>query len=254
MSHDLREKMATWPGHTKYDFNVDVRGIAPGKDFYLELNSLHLSEHVSTHMDAPAHFAKGKWHVDQIPTQNIVGAGVVVDISDKAFKDPDAEVTVDDLTKWEETYGRIPDRAFVFMNSGWEHRWNNITAFLGNDKENTTGFHFPGFHPAATKWLVDNRDIMAIGVDSISLDNARTNDHGTHRYAMGHNVMGFEMVANLSRVPPRGSTIYALPMKVHDGSGAPVRILAVLNGAANLNSGLFMPLTMILCSLLEYLD
>ena len=78
--------------------------------FSLELNSISLSEHVGTHMDAPSHFAKGHWHVDQIPTQNLIADGVVVDIKEKAESNPDAELTVEDLEKWEETYGRIPNR------------------------------------------------------------------------------------------------------------------------------------------------
>ncbi|XP_064641427.1 isatin hydrolase-like [Lineus longissimus] len=238
MTHALIDngKMPSYPGHTPYNFTINVRG--PYKllnNVNVELNTILLSEHTATHIDAPSHVG-GKSRVHQIPDQDLIGPGVVIDISEKAKMDKDAELLLEDVLKYEETYGRIPNRAFVFCNSGWEKYWMDKKAFLGTDQWNIVSeLHSPGFSLEATKWLVEQRYIIGIGTDTVSFEKTHTKTLPVHRYLLGEkNRVGFEMVANLSRVPPAGATVYAFPMKIYDGSGAPVRMFAILNGGFGL--------------------
>ncbi|XP_064618879.1 isatin hydrolase-like [Lineus longissimus] len=236
MTHNLvgNDEMPKWPGHKKYTFTIENRGNYHGTGLYVELNSISLSEHTATHMDAAAHLGKpGNRRVHQIPQRDLVSEAVVVDIREKAKANREAELTVDDLKKWESKYGRIPNRAFVFMNSGWEQYWTNKTAFLGTKSfDDMNSLHYPGVSESATRWLIDERHVLAIGVDTISLDPSSSTTAGTHRYLLGEkNLFGFEMVANLNSLPPRGATVFAFPMKIYDGSGAPLRMFAFWNNA-----------------------
>ena len=186
-------------------------------------------EHIGTHMDAPAHFTKGKWHINDIPLVNLIGPAVVIDISSRASIDSDTQLDLEDIINWENKYGRITDGAIVFMYSGWGAKWPNKVDFFGSSTYNdTTTLHFPGFHPDAINWLVNNRTIVGFGVDTASLDYGQSTQFMAHRLGLSANVYGLENVANLNLLQPVGATVVAMPMKIKSGSGAPCRIIAML--------------------------
>jgi kynurenine formamidase len=180
-------------------------------------------------MDAPIHFAEGKAAADAVPVGAGIGPLVRVDVSAQAAKDPDYRLAVADLLKWEEQHGRVPDGAIVVMYSGWGERWPDRRRYLGTDKPgDTANLHFPGFSKEAAEFLVTQRTIDAIGVDTASIDYGPSKDFIVHRIINGANKPGFENLANLDRVPPKGATLVALPMKIAGGSGGPLRAIAVL--------------------------
>jgi kynurenine formamidase len=118
------------------------------------------------------------------------------------------------------------------MDSGWYKHVKNVTKFLGNDKGDKTRLKFPGFHPGATKWLLDNREIYALGVDTVSLDYAGSTQFLTHRLALGRNIIGLENVNNLDKIPEAGTMIYAFPIYIKNGTGGPTRIIAMWDSGA----------------------
>lgn len=188
-------------------------------------NILSYWEHSGTHMDAPGHFVKGTWTVDQIPAARLIAPAVVIHIHERAMNNTDAQVTPDDLRGWEDRYGRIPASAVVFMHSGWESRVNDETSYRNADSGGT--MHFPGFHPEAAAMLVKERNINGIGVDTLSLDYGRSADFKTHVTVLGAYKFGLENVANLARIPPSGATVFIGAPKVANGSGGPLRALAI---------------------------
>jgi kynurenine formamidase len=154
---------------------------------------------------------------------------VVVDVRDKAKADRDYRLTVGDLQEWETAHGRIPDGAIVLMYSGWGQYWPDKKRYLGTDVfGDVADLHFPGFSKEAAEWLVHERKIAAIAVDTASMDYGPTKDYPVHQTINGANLPAFENVANVDRLPPSGATLIALPMKIGGGSGAPTRIIAVL--------------------------
>jgi kynurenine formamidase len=183
-------------------------------------------EHSGTHMDAPAHFVKGGVSADKMPLENFVVPLAVCDIRQKARANPDAEVTLEDLTAWERANGRLPDGAFVMMNSGWDARAGDPKAYLNQDSSNT--MHFPGFAPAAAEFLVKERKISGIGVDTLSLDFGAAKAFNSHVAVLGAGKYGLENVANLSNVPAVGATLIVGIPKVENASGGPVRLMAAL--------------------------
>jgi kynurenine formamidase len=182
-------------------------------------------EHTGTHMDAPAHFVTARWFVHEIPASRLIGPAVVIHIHEKATANPDAQVTPDDIRAYEDRYGRIPDGAVVFMHSGWEQWVNDEASYRRADSTGT--MHFPGFHPEAAQMLVEERNILGIGVDTLSLDYGRSTDFKTHLTILGANKWGLENVANLARIPPRGATVFVGAPKLANGSGGPLRLIAV---------------------------
>jgi kynurenine formamidase len=188
-------------------------------------NEITFDEHTGTHLDAPVHFIANGGPADRIAVDRLIAPLAVVTIQDRAAKDADTMVAVDDLLAWEKRYGRLPAGAFVAMHSGWEAHIGNTDRFLNRDARGT--MHAPGFSEAAARFLVQERDIVGAGVDTLSLDAAAAQKFVAHLALLGAGKYGVELMANLARVPPAGATIIVGGPK-HDGaSGGPVRILAV---------------------------
>jgi kynurenine formamidase len=188
-------------------------------------NNWSLPEHIGTHMDAPQHFVLGRWMLHQIPIRSLIAPAVVIHIHERAAQNPDAQVTVEDLRAWENRYGPIPEGAAVLMHSGWEARVRDQDAYRNLDSKGV--MHFPGFHPEAAEFLVRERNIVGIGVDTLSLDYGPSTDFKTHIIVLGANKWGLENLANLAKVPPNGATIFVGALKVQNASGGPLRVIAV---------------------------
>lgn len=136
---------------------------------------------------------------------------------------------VEDLQKWEQTNGRIPDGAIVIMNSGWTYRWPNKTLTFNTETPgDPSTFHFPGWHEDAVSWLMTNRNINVLGVDTPSNDYGMSTEFPVHVILGAHNISGVENVANLDAIPEAGTVISAGVIKLQDGSGGPVRMFAML--------------------------
>jgi kynurenine formamidase len=181
-------------------------------------------EHSGTHMDAPGHFIAGGRLAPEITLEELFVPLVVIDISRRAARDPDAVVELRDLHRFESRHGRVPRRAAVCMYSGWEKRVDDPDAFknVGADGK----YHFPGFGIEATEWLLGNRDIAAIGVDTMSLDHGSSTTFDVHLALLGADKYGLENLANLKRIPPRGARAFVGLIPWEEGSGGPCRVVA----------------------------
>jgi len=182
-------------------------------------------EHIGTHMDAPVHFAPNGLFVDQIAPESLVVPAAVVDISERAARDPDTVVTPDDILAWERRHGRLPDGAAVLMVSGWGEKVGSAAAFRNPDSAGV--MHFPGFGKAAVDFLLAERNVSGIGVDTLSLDHGPSANFEVHYTWLSTNRWGLENLSNLNAIPPVGATIFVGAPKVAAGSGGPSRVMAV---------------------------
>jgi kynurenine formamidase len=228
LTYSFDEHTIYWP--TAKPFQLETVSFAKtAAGYWYAANNICLAEHGGTHMDAPIHFAEGKRAADEIPLQQFIGPAVVIDVRTQAAQDIDYQVTVADLEAWEKQHGQIPPGAIVLMLSGWGSRWPDKQKYLGTDKPgDVANLHFPGFSRQAAEFLVSQRDIDAIGVDTASMDYGQSQDFIVHQIINGANKPGLENVANLEKLPATGATLIALPMKIARGSGGPVRIIALL--------------------------
>jgi kynurenine formamidase len=229
LTHSFGPDTIYWPTDQQgFDLEVVSKG-ETGAGYWYEANRICTAEHGGTHMDAPIHFAAGQPSAAEVPVEAGIGPLVRIDVSAAAARDPDYRLSVEDLRRWEKRWGRIPPGAIVLMYSGWAARWSDRARYMGTDVPgDTANLHFPGFGEAAARFLVEERDVKAIGVDTASIDHGASTDFIVHRVVSGAGMPAFENLANLDRVPPRGATLVALPMKIEGGSGGPLRAIAIL--------------------------
>lgn len=227
LTHAFGPSTIYWPTDTA-GFQLEELAYGPteGGWFYASY-AFSSAEHGGTHLDAPIHFAQGRLTADEIPLSGLMGPASVVDVSDRAH--PDYLVTVQDLEGWEADHGPLPDGGILLLRTGWGERWDDPAAYLGTDLEGPEAvaeLHFPGLSPVAATWLADQRGIVAVGIDTPSIDYGQSQDFAAHVALYAENISGFENVANLHLLPEAGAYVVALPMKIEGGSGGPLRIVA----------------------------
>jgi kynurenine formamidase len=230
LSHDYSDQTVFWPTAEPFKLEKVADGVTP-QGYYYAANNFATSEHGGTHIDAPVHFAKGHWSVDQIPLEKLTGDAVVVDVTAKCASQPDYRVTTEDFTAWEQTNGEIPSDAIVLIRTGYSQYWPDAAKYLGTAERGEAAvakLHFPGLHPDAAKWLADTRKVKALGLDTASIDYGQSKMYESHQLLYGRDIPAFENLTNLDRLPARGAFIVALPMKIKGGSGAPLRAVAFL--------------------------
>lgn len=230
LTHDFSSDTVYWPTGEGFKLETVFKGTTD-KGYYYAANKYTAEEHGGTHIDAPVHFAEGKETLDEIPIENLIGPAVVIDVSKKALSDPDYLIGVGDFTEWEAVNGKIPEKSIVLLNTGYARYWPDRVKYMGTDKkgqEAIKDLHFPGLDPEAALWLIRQRDISAIGLDTPSIDYGQSKLFESHRMLFKENIPAFENVANLDKLPAKGALVIALPMKIKGGSGGPLRIVALV--------------------------
>lgn len=188
-------------------------------------NKWTMFDHMGTHIDATNHFDPAGFALEEIPVASLVAPLVVVDMRAKAGKDNDALLDVDDLRAWEKMHGPIPPGAMLCMLSGWANKVVDPHGYLNMDASNT--MHFPGIPVATIEFLLRERDIAGVGVDTISFDPGHDKEFKSHKALFKGGKWGVENIANLQDVPPAGAYAFIGAMKVEGASGGPVRLLAL---------------------------
>ena len=226
LTYSFSDETIYWPTGEPFTLERVAYGTTEAGYFYAA-NNFTAAEHGGTHLDAPIHFAEGRQTADQIPLDRLIGPAVVVDVSTRS--QPDYQVQVADIEAWENAYGPIPAGAIVLLRTGWGARWPDRQRYLGTDEtgpEAVPELHFPGLSPTAARWLVEERQIDAVGIDTPSIDFGQSTTFESHLILYAADIPGFENVANLDQLPENGSYVVALPMKIEGGSGGPLRIVA----------------------------
>jgi len=230
LSHSYSAETIYWPTEEGFKFEREFDGLTE-KGYYYAANKFCSAEHGGTHIDAPVHFFKDGQTVDQIPVKQFFGQTMVIDVTQKSEKNPDYEVSIQDFTDWESHHGMIPHDSIVLLNTGFARYWPDKLKYTGTTKtgpQAVAELHFPGLHPDAAEWLVENRRINAVGLDTPSIDFGQSKLFHSHRILCKNNILPIENLANLDKLPEIGAFVVALPMKIEGGSGAPLRMIAII--------------------------
>lgn len=229
LTHAFNPGTLYWPTSPGgFELQQLAYGNTPGGWFYSSY-AFASPEHGGTHLDAPIHFAAGKRTNDQIPLDQLINHAVVLDISARAATDPDAMLTVPEVNAFETEHGRIRAGALVLLRTGWDRHWGNRLAYFGDSTPgDASRLHFPGFSPEAARLLVNERGIGGLGVDTPSIDAGASTDFMVHRILMEQDGIGLENLKDLDQLPATGTILLALPMKIENGSGGPVRVVAMV--------------------------
>jgi kynurenine formamidase len=228
LTYDFDENSVYWPTNVPFRHDTVSFGINASGYFYSSFR-FSAEEHGGTHFDSPLHFAAGGRSIEQIPADELTGPAISVDVSSGSARDRDYLVTTGDFAQWEKQHGRIPEKSIVLLHTGFGQYWKDHLKYTGTLKLGAGGvaeLHFPGLSPEAAKWLVVNRKIKAVGIDTPSIDFGQSKDFMTHRILCGSNVTAYENIANLGQLPATGTYLVAAPMKIRGGSGSPLRLLA----------------------------
>ncbi|MCA0931160.1 cyclase family protein [Lutimonas saemankumensis] len=231
LSHDYSKETIYWVTAKEFELDTVFMG-ETDKGYYYAANNFSTAEHGGTHIDAPIHFAKGAQTVDEIPLERLIGKAVKVDISSNAMNNNDYLISVDDFLNWEKEHNMtIPEKAIVLLQTGHAEYYPQKEKYLGTDQRGNDAIallHFPGLSPQAAAWLVKERNINAIGIDTPSIDFGQSQDFQSHVILLSENIPAFENLTNLNQLPDTDFEIIALPMKIKGGSGAPLRIIAIV--------------------------
>ena len=224
LTQPLSEKFPNWEGTAKSPFEARTLGQIE-KDGYFS-RYISLPEHFATHVDAPAHFAAGRWTVDQIPPERLLGPLVLLDVRYRVRGNADYQIAIDDVANWEQANGQIPAGAIVVAYTGWASRWTSMKDYRNADAAGA--MHFPGFLPETARFLVESRNVVALGIDTMSVDSGASKSWPVHKYTASRSVYHIENLGDLSRVPEAGALIVAAPAKLAGGSGGPARVLVLV--------------------------
>ena len=200
----------------KFDFSKD------GYNLYW----WHIIEHAGTHLDAPIHFSASGMTAEKLPADALVTPLAVLDVADKAAQNPDYLVSRDDLAGWEKKHGRLPENCCVAMHSGWDRHVDEPAKFTGKDAAGV--LHFPGFGLDAVEWLMQERRVAGLAVDTLSLDHGPSKEFKVHYAWLPSGRWGLENVAGLDKLPATGATLVAGLAKVKDATGGPARLFALV--------------------------
>ena len=219
-----------WPtSPTRFELRQLEHGETDGGYFYSS-NAFCTPEHGGTHLDAPVHFAERGMSNERIPLGRLMGPGIVIDVAAKAAANRDYVLSIGDVAAWEAKHGLIPAGAMVLLRTGWGKFWPDAKAYLGDDTPgDASRLHFPSYGADAARWLIVERHIAVLGIDTASIDHGPSTDFMVHRIAAAANVVGLENLARLELLPETGSWIMALPIKIGGGSGGPVRVIALID-------------------------
>ena len=228
LTYPFDEHTIYWPNNAHFQWEKSSWGHTH-QGYWYASGVFSASEHGGTHLDAPIHFAESGWSVDEIPLSHLTGKAIVLDIRSQTRLNPDYTLLVDDIEKWENHYGTIPSHAIVFLLTGWGQYWPDPSRYLGSPTpQDATTLHFPGFSAEAISFLVDQRAIVGIGIDTASIDPGQSQNFLAHQVLGKANRFAIENVAHLEKLPPQGASITALPMKIKGGTGGPVRVMATV--------------------------
>ena len=232
LSHEYSHETVYWVTAKEFELDTVFAG-ETDKGFYYSAYNFTTAEHGGTHIDAPIHFSKTGQTVEEIPLERLIGPAIKIDVSNNANGNADYLITVEDLTNWETQMGyEIPEGSIVLLQTGFAKYYPNKEQYLGTNERGDHAvalLHFPGLSPEAAQWLVANRSIHAIGIDTPSIDYGQSKLFKSHVILLSENIPAFENLTNLDKLPNDDFEIIALPMKIKGGSGAPLRIVAILD-------------------------
>jgi kynurenine formamidase len=230
LTHAFHPGIPHWPGFNNeervttyyYDPGIGIKG-----DGFLA-HEYRIPGQWGTHCDPPAHFIKGKRFIDDISVKEMILPLVVIDVSKQAKKNPDYQITMNDVKAWEGKYGKIPERAFVAMRTDWSKRWPSKEKMANKDDKGVA--HYPGWSKKVLTYLYEERKITASGHEPTDTDpgiSTSKGDYSLEAYVLGQDKYQIELLTNLDKVPEYGAIAVVTFAKPKRGSGFPARVFAI---------------------------
>lgn len=224
LSHEFNSATPRWPGFEPLKKEKKLEfGEYPVRAFQYSFAGQY-----GTHVDVPGHADANGRTLEELKIKECVLPLCVIDCSKKVEINADYMLMLDDIYEYEKQYGRIPKGAFVAMRSDWSKRWPEQEKFENKDKNGEC--HYPGWGFEAIKYLVEKREIAAVGHETFDTDPPFVKQQRFFKaecYLLKQNKYQIEMLTNLNKVPPRGAIIFCTFVKETGGTGFPARCFAI---------------------------
>ncbi|WP_158455331.1 cyclase family protein [Pseudomonas fluorescens] len=219
LSHIISPTIPLWPNDPPMTFDVVA---SQEKDGYY-LRRFSIGEHSATHMNAPNSFHPNAIGIDAYEPASLVRPAVVIDTRPLTQDNPDYVIGIQDIEKWEQTHGHIDQGSVVLFYTGWQELWNDPKRFINEDEK---GPHFPGVGAAATTFLLEERRIAGVGIDTHGADPGQDTVYATNSQILAKNGIVLECLTNLDQLPAKGTTLVIGVLRLKEGSGSPVSVMA----------------------------
>ena len=222
LSHVIDARTPVFPG----DPPVEIRPAARIEQDGYYLQSLTFGEQAGTHWAAPAHFHEGQPFADELDPADFFRPAVVLDVRAATVRDPDFTLGVPDIRQWEAVCGPIPPDSAVIMWTGFEDRWGDPAAYLNADAAGR--LHYPGFGAEAARWLIEQRSIGALGIDTMGIDPGADTSYAANQLLLRQHRLHLENLCGLSQLPSAGAWIVIGGLRVRAGSGSPATVFGLI--------------------------
>ncbi|EHC19531.1 cyclase family protein [Fischerella thermalis JSC-11] len=222
LSHVIDTNIPQWRGDPAVEFETVAEIETDG--YYLRRFSL--GEHSATHVNAPKSFYNSGAAIDQYAAESLVLPAVVINIQQQVAINPDYSLTVADILLWEKQHGEIPLGNLVLLYTGWQEKWCDRTAFINQDAQGN--MHFPGFGSDAAEFLLNERHITGVGIDTHGIDSGQDTNFTINNLVLAKPRIVLENLTNLDQLPPKGATLVIGILRLRDGSGSPAGVMALI--------------------------
>ena len=217
LSHTIDLNIPRWSGDPPVEFETVATLETDG--YYLRRFSI--GEHSGTHINAPSSFHADGVGIDAYSAQSLIVPAIVIDVCDRSAINPDYALTIADVSAWEEKYSQVPPESVVLLYTGWQEKWLDRDAFLNQN-------HFPGFGEEATRFLLQERKIAGVGIDTHGVDPGQDASFTTNYQVLSQPRLVLENLTNLDRLPPTGTTLIVGILRLSKGSGSPAAVMALV--------------------------
>jgi kynurenine formamidase len=223
LSHIITPDIPMWTSDPSVEFEINAWRDRDG--YYLR--RFAMGEHSATHINAPISFHADGIGIDRYTAESLVVPSVVIDIRSQAAANPDYAIALPEILNWEQQHGQIPAASVVLLFTGWQDKWENAAAFFNYDSAGKP--HFPGFGIETTQFLLTERQIAGIGIDTHGVDPGIDENFTINRLVLAKPRIVLENLTNLDRLPPTGTTLIIGILRLQDGSGSPAAVMALVD-------------------------
>ena len=222
LSHLITPQIPQWPNDPPVEFQQTADLATEG--YYLR--RVAIGEHSATHLNAPCSFHAGGLSVEAYPAESLVVRAIAIDIRVQATANPDYALTVADILAWEQQYGLVPAGSMVLLYTGWQAKWSDAIAFFNVDAAGVA--HFPGFGIDTINFLLSDRQIAGVGIDTHGVDPGWDTTFAINTQVLAQQRLVLENLTNLDQIPPVGTTLVIGILRLQHGSGSPAAVLALV--------------------------
>jgi kynurenine formamidase len=222
LSHVNTLDMPIFPGDPPFR----LRTLFTVEEDGFRLNYMKIGEHSGTHWGSPCHFNAGEPCAEEMRASDFFHPAVVIDARAQTREDVDHALTIGDVRAFERDHGRIPDDAMVIMWTGFQRRWDDPQRYINADAAGV--LHFPGFSVEATRWLIRNRDLGGLGIDTLGVDPGIDETFATNTLLLRDHRIHLENLAGLGKMPPQGGWVVVGGVRNEGGSGSPATVLGLV--------------------------